>query len=184
MKLKYPMVGVRFFESQADFDRCTALPPAESASYCRLVKAAMQGGHCKAGPVDINCPFGADALGLLPQGEGRIRQPGIRQLPAPMAGLEIGPFNEVAAVDVAIVVDTPLTVMEILRAYTAAHGIKQDFCLAGSQAMCSECTATPYLAGDINLSLLCDGSRAFGGWEESDMAVGMPAKMAGIILPK
>lgn len=46
----------------------------------------------------------------------------------------------------------------------------------GFQSVCADTTAYPYLSGNINFSLGCDGSRKFSGIEDDEMVVGIPVE--------
>ena len=42
------------------------------------------------------------------------------------------------------------------------------------QAICQECTSLPYENDQLNISMLCSGTRMLGRWREDELAVGMP----------
>lgn len=45
------------------------------------------------------------------------------------------------------------------------------------QGMCSEVTVSPYLTGELNVSVLCPSTRMLCKWSENDMAVGIPFEL-------
>lgn len=47
---------------------------------------------------------------------------------------------------------------------------------SGIQSICADTTAYPYLSGNTNFSLGCDGSRKFSGIEDDEMVVGFPVE--------
>jgi uncharacterized protein (DUF169 family) len=76
--------------------------------------------------------------------------------------------------DVVIVVSSPYNIMRLVQGYTYIFGCKNSFKMTGNQALCSECTAYPFESNDINVSLLCSGTRFMGGWDDVEMAMGLP----------
>ncbi|MEG2144214.1 MAG: DUF169 domain-containing protein, partial [Oscillospiraceae bacterium] len=90
-------------------------------------------------------------------------------------GIEIRPLEDFEKnPDVVIMVTTPYNIMRIVQGYTYYYGTQTHFQMTGLQALCSECTAYPVEKNDINVSVLCGGTRYLSKWEESEMAVGMP----------
>lgn len=54
--------------------------------------------------------------------------------------------------------------------------------MGGLQAMCSETTAYPYVSGNMNISMLCAGTRNLCKWKEEELAVGIPyLRLQGIL---
>lgn len=45
------------------------------------------------------------------------------------------------------------------------------------QAMCSEVTASPYITGEMNVSVMCPSTRMLCKWDESEMLVGIPYEL-------
>ena len=64
--------------------------------------------------------------------------------------------------------------MRIIQGYAYHHGMPASINMIGNQAVCLECTARPYVTRDINISLLCIGTRHRAGWGNDEMAVGVP----------
>ena len=48
---------------------------------------------------------------------------------------------------------------------------------AGIQSICSDAAALPYLSGQPNFSLGCDGSRKYSGIADNEMVIGIPGEM-------
>ena len=76
--------------------------------------------------------------------------------------------------DVVLVVTNPYNGMRIMQAYTHVFGFNTAFKMAGNQAICSECTAFPFESNDINVSLLCSGTRFKAKWQDEEIAIGFP----------
>ena len=66
--------------------------------------------------------------------------------------------------------------MRIVQGYAYSYGMPKSVNLIGNQAVCLECTARPYAVKDMNLSLLCIGTRHRAGWEDAEMGVGIPGE--------
>ena len=49
--------------------------------------------------------------------------------------------------------------------------------MGAMQGMCSEVTVSPYLTGELNVSVLCPSTRMLCKWSENDMAVGIPFEL-------
>ena len=46
--------------------------------------------------------------------------------------------------------------------------------MIGNQAICLECTARPYVLKDMNVSMMCIGTRHRAGWKDDELAIGIP----------
>jgi uncharacterized protein (DUF169 family) len=90
-------------------------------------------------------------------------------------GIAVQPLEEYdAEPDVVLMVTNPYNAMRIMQAYTYAFGYNTSLKMAGNQAICSECTAFPFERNDINVSLLCSGTRFKAKWKDEELALGMP----------
>ena len=76
--------------------------------------------------------------------------------------------------DVVIIVCNPFNAMRISQGYAYNYGHIENIKFAGMQAICQECTSLPYENDQLNISMLCSGTRMLGKWGENDLAVGMP----------
>lgn len=68
----------------------------------------------------------------------------------------------------------PYNVMRVVQGYTYYFGIQTSFKMTGNQAICSESTAYPYLSNDINVSVLCIGTRHQAGWKDDELSISFP----------
>ena len=71
--------------------------------------------------------------------------------------------------DVVLVVTNSYNGMRIVQGYTHVFGYNTSFKIAGNQAICSECTAFPFESNDINVSLLCSGTRYKAKWGDEEI---------------
>ena len=53
----------------------------------------------------------------------------------------------------------PFNVMRIVQGYAYHYGMLKNVNMIGNQAICLECTARPYVLKDMNVSVLCIGTR-------------------------
>ena len=54
--------------------------------------------------------------------------------------------------------------------------------MIGNQALCLESTARPYVAKDMNVSMLCIGTRHRAGWKDDEMAIGIPREQISNVI--
>ncbi len=87
--------------------------------------------------------------------------------------LENTPFDP----HVVIIVAEPRGMLKLAQSILYTLGGRIQSSMAGIQSVCADATAQPYLTGQANFSLGCDGSRRYSGIEESEMVAGMPAEI-------
>lgn len=195
LDLEREPIAVKFLINDDDFNGFDCDEVKGRMTYCLMVKKAMSSGlMMKATIKNINCPGAARALGLMEisddfkSGEyGRNLNIYKNQLISKkvaneitfcnhkVRGFAVGPLkNFKQDPDVVLMVINPYRAMRIVQAHTFNNGIHKNFTISGNQAYCSELTAVPYEKNAINLSLFCSGTRAVGGWDESEMGVGFP----------
>lgn len=195
-------VGVRLLYTQEEYETTEAEPLKGAFPYCMMVKFATKGRHFKVKAENFRCSGGAKALGMIPlnldatSGQNYLRlglcqdlptartfQENLSMLPYPVYGIEIGGLASFTALPhIAIFVTDAYNAMRLLQGYSHKYGLKGDYKLAGSQALCVESTAHPYLINGINLSLMCSGTRFWCGWDRSDMAVGMAVNLLADVI--
>lgn len=195
LDLERSPIAVKFLVNDDDYNNFKCDEVKGRMTYCLMVKKAITSGiTMKATIKNINCPGAARALGLMEisddfkSGEyGRnlniyknllISKKVANEITFcnhKVRGFAVGPLSEFEEdPDVVLMVVTPYIAMRIVQAHTFNNGIHNNFTISGNQAYCSELTAVPYVKNTINLSLLCSGTRAVGGWDEGEMGVGFP----------
>ncbi|OPY45261.1 MAG: hypothetical protein A4E47_01039 [Methanosaeta sp. PtaU1.Bin028] len=198
LELSGEPVGVVLFKSESDIpkDQKELLKPA---SYCSMVMRARQGETIFARPAQHDCKGGAAGIGLVEcpeniasgslyfsklnkcatQGVGQRISANMPRLPAgstvatlvaPLANLNTNP-------DVVIFVGSPLQARRIVQAVMYRRGGRANIDTAGIQSFCVDATASPFLKGDVNISLGCDGSAKKSGLRDEDVVVGIPFEM-------
>ena len=197
------IVGVRLFrtEDQIPKDLETVERPFH---YCSMVQGARLDGKSFLARADYHaCKGGASGLGLVQCPENiasgalyfdklhKCETPDVginiatnmpRLLPGSTVATYVAPLDKmVMNPDVVIFVGKPLQARRIVQAVMFKEGGRSTFTTAGIQSLCVDATASPFLKGEVNISLGCDGSARNSGLEDEDVVVGIPfAMMEGI----
>lgn len=203
LNLKRKIVGVRIINNKEEYDSIDARQVKSKITYCYMIKRGASGQHFKAKADNFWCEGALKALGLVDVPENvtsgevyeslglytnrevaKHAQKDVKYIEERNYGIEVFPLddNPSKKFDVAIIVDKSYPIMRISQGYSFYYGINKSIRIGGNQAICSESTATPYLEDDINISMLCSGTRFFAKWDEEDISIGIPySKMSNII---
>jgi uncharacterized protein (DUF169 family) len=194
LALKRKIVGVKFLFDHEEFEQAKAKALTTKMPYCVMVKRAMLGNDIKAVLKDFGCLASARALGIIEPDDffssGRhynrlglyqnlVVSKDIRRnmtlCKHQAYGIMVKPLiNFTTEPDIVLIVCTPFEAMRLIQGYTHQFGYYGNFKMAGNQAICSECTAYPFESGNINISMLCAGTRFMAGWKEEELAIGLP----------
>lgn len=194
LRLNRKIVGIKFLFDKEEFDKAEAKKLTAKMPYCVMIRNAMEGKSLKASVENAGCPGGARALGMIDPDEtsssGRhYLKLGLYQdlstaknvyknatfCRHKLFGIMVKPVEEYdTEPDVVLIVTNPYNVMRIMQAYTHLFGFNSSLKMSGNQAICSECTAFPFENNDINVSVLCAGTRYNAKWNDDEMAVGFP----------
>lgn len=79
--------------------------------------------------------------------------------------------------DVVVIICNPKQVMLLTQAILYNEGGRLEAEFAGKQSLCSDAVAQPYLTGKMGITVGCSGSRTYTGIQESEMTIGIPAKL-------
>lgn len=197
LELKRELVGITYFFQKEDYDKCPVKEVAAKMPYCVMVKQAAKGQASKSRLEHHKCDGGTTALGLEPSTEriesgeeyfsynlyasnaiARRMRNSIKSLHSYMPvtyGILIEPLRECTKKpDVIIGIVNPLQTMRLIQGYEYHTGVKPNIDMGAMQAMCSEVTTSPYLTGEMNVSVMCPSTRMLCKWSENDMLVGVP----------
>lgn len=194
LELDYKVVGIKFLFDKGEYDLFPAKEHTHRMSYCTVVKKASDGECQKVRQDHQACPGGSVALGFTKPNDdnisGRRRylqktycNMGIsRKVSKNMVycehtlyGIAVMPLEKYdIEPDVVIIVCNPFNAMRISQGYAYKYGHIENIKFAGMQAICQECTSLPYENDQLNISMLCSGTRMLGRWREDELAVGMP----------
>ncbi|KUG19219.1 MAG: DUF169 domain-containing protein [Methanomicrobiaceae archaeon] len=171
----------------------------ETVRHCQMISMARKDGAVFYAPVDKHqCMGGSWALGLreltpsLKSGEfyyklGKFQSwagcmrtiQNVPHLPEKetyallYAPLEKTPFDP----HVVVIVGMPRAMLKLAQSILYRTGGRITTSMSGSQSVCADATAQPYLTGQTNYSLGCDGSRRYSGIEDDEMVIGIPAEI-------
>jgi uncharacterized protein (DUF169 family) len=193
------IVGVRLFKSEAEIPK--DLDSVERPfHYCGMIQGARLEGKSFLARADYHaCKGGASGLGIMQCPENiasgslyfdklhKCETPAVginiasnmpRLLPGSTIATYVAPLDKmVMRPDVVIFVGHPLQARRIVQAVMFKEGGRATFNTAGIQSFCVDATASPYLKGEVNISLGCDGSAKNSGLEDEDVVVGIPFEM-------
>ena len=193
------IVGVALFKREEDIPK--DLESLERPfRYCQMIQNARLEGDSFLAHADYHqCKGGAAGLGLMECPEnivsgslyfdklhkcetkeiGASISGSMPRIPAgstvatyvaPLDKMEINP-------DVVIFVGNALQARRIVQAVMYKEGGRSTFTSAGIQSFCVDATSSPYLKGEVNVSLGCDGSARNAGLDDESVVVGIPFGM-------
>ena len=194
--LKRRPVGVSLLKTEACYQACGFAEPKYGLPYCTAVNNASRGRSYKLDLKHDRCAASAVALGLKPVEEYRLsgqmhldlkvyKDLAVsRSVAQDMVycqeqnyGVAVCPLGDCqSAPDLVLIVANAKAAMRILQGYAYHFGQLKNIKMAGMCAMCQECTSYPLVHKQVNLSMLCSGTRCVGRWDENEMAVGIPAE--------
>lgn len=199
-------VGVKFLLSKEDYQALEVKEPSRRISYCSLVSKSSAGEAYKFHKGHMACSGGSTALGLekpteeMLSGERRLSQGAYNDLEVckkvssnmkycqhDIYGASVMPLEKYNTFsdftpDVIIFICNPFTAMRIIQSYAYKRGHASNICVSGMQAICQESTSLPYINNQLNISLMCSGTRLLAKWENDEMAIGIPYNMLGDIV--
>lgn len=196
------IVGVKFLYTKEEYDAYTATPIEGKINYCVMVKSATLGHSIKATGDNLACAGGARALGFHPidtvnnNGQNWLRlglykdaetSKGVRDkivyCTEKPYGIVVQPLEKFEEnPHVILIVSTPYNIMRIVQGYSYEYGVNINNSMVGNQAICAECTSRPYKLKEMNVSLLCIGTRHKAGWRDEEMSLGIPVEQFSTIV--
>lgn len=203
LPLERKPVGVKFLFTEEEYDNSPLEPLERTIPYCTAVRDAMQGKSRKLSWENFACTASAYALGIEERdsayfdgrrsfgkgsyanlGVGRRMYKKVEYCGHRIFAVEIAELNEFndRDPDVVIIVSEAKTAMRTSQAYAYHLGYVENIRLSGMCAVCHELTAYPYETGDINLSLMCSGTRKLAQWKEEELGLGFPYPMTRVIV--
>lgn len=198
-------VGITFLFTKEDYDSYALEEPKAPMPYCVMVKyAAIDGKGVKSRLEHHNCDGATTALALEPSTEHiesgkeyfsyklysslavarRMREAikSLHRMPVNTYGIAVTPLKDCTqAPDVIIMMTNALQSMRLVQGYEYFTGKKPVIDMGAMQGMCSELTVSPYLTGEMNVSVLCPSTRMLCKWTENDMAVSIPFEIFEMI---
>ena len=190
-------VGVRFLFTEEEFRSVEAIELQKPLYFCQMVRAATCGNAVKAAEEAQKCPGAICALGIIEPNElhrsgrrafgnqlyhdfGTAKYSRDRQTRCDHKafGVLVKPLSQYDESEppphVIQIITNPYHAMRIIQGYTYYYGIYTHFKMSGLQAVCSESTAYPYMSNEINISMLCGGTRMYCQWDDAEVDVSIP----------
>jgi len=187
-------VGIKFFFNIDEFKNFEVPQRDRKVTYCNSVQLASKGNSMKLTKENQGCPNGAMALKMKevpePMASGKARfskniycnvetsksiSDEMLFLKEEPAGIVVMPLeNYKEDPDIVVVVSSSYNAMRILQGHAYFNGYTSNLRTVGLQAVCQDLTTYPYNTKDINISLLCPGTRLVANWQADEMGVGIP----------
>lgn len=186
-------VGVKFLKTQEEYDACPAEERDHRVSYCNSVNLASKGKALKLRKEHQACMNGSAALCFkevapgIASGKGRLSKNIYKDLEVsksvsdemdfmeePYFGIAVMPLEQFTEEpDVVIVISGSYNVMRLVQGYSYNYGYTPNLKTVGLQAVCHDLTTYPLKTDDINISLLCPGTRQVADWKEYELGIGI-----------
>lgn len=189
------IVGIKFLYTLEEYEKMPARGMKAKVAYCVVVKGAMTGRSVKLSREYSGCNGSSRALGFtapseaftsgeLYNGFGLYKDlPTSKQVANSMIACRKSSYGIMAQPlekyennppDVVILAADARNAMRLLQGYTYSYGCQPVFKMTGNQAICVECTSHPLEADQMNLSMLCSGTRYLAGWKPGEITTGFP----------
>lgn len=189
-------VGVKFFYSEEEYDKCDVPERRNKLAYCNSINLASRGEAMRLRKEHQGCFNGSVALGFNPappkmaNGEARVGLGIYNDLETSKSvsdtmkfmtkepfGLLVAPLDTFEEKpDMILVIDKSYGIMRILQGYGHFHGYSHNLQTVGLQAVCQDLTTYPYNTDDINITFLCPGTRLVANWQPNEIGIGIPPK--------
>ena len=187
-------VGIKFFFDKNEFENFEVPQRDRKVTYCNSVQLASKGNSMKLTKENQACPNGAMALKMKeipePMASGKARFSKhiyhdietsksisdemlfLKEEPAGIAVMPLENYKEDP--DIVIVVSNPYNIMRMIQGHGYFNGYTSNLRTVGLQAVCQDLTTYPYNTKDINITLLCPGTRLVADWEANEIGIGIP----------
>ena len=199
--LKTEPVAITFLFTEEEYNAYPIEETKNAMTYCLMIKqAAINKRGLKSRLEHHKCDGATTALALEESTEkiesgreyfsyhlyssvsvARRMRSGIKSLHREgfsVYGVAIVPLKDcVRTPDVIIMVTNPLQTMRLIQGCEYETGRKPSIDMGAMQALCSELTVSPYMTGEMNVSVMCPSTRMLCKWSENDMAVGIPYEL-------
>lgn len=187
-------VGIKFFFDKDDFENFEIPQRDHKVTYCNSVQLASKGSAMKLTKENQGCPNGAMALkmkevpGPMASGKGRFSKNIYKDveisksisdemlfLEEEPVGIAVMPLeNYEVDPDVVVVVSSSYNIMRMIQGHGYFNGYTNNLKTVGLQAVCHDLTTYPYNTKDINITLLCPGTRLVADWQVDEIGMGIP----------
>lgn len=196
LNLQKRIIGVKFIDFKEDYDVLDVPVTTKNGPMCFHAREAMDGKIFKAVAHNVTCDYGKYAVGLSKPDstivEGRSFEycglsetnsigkdivSSMKYIEHQSYGVVMGPLELMLDADVVIIADYAEVIMRIMQGYAYKFGNPENLSFFGNQAVCADLISKPYSNNDINISLMCRGTRANGRFEKGELGVAVPIGM-------
>lgn len=194
LELDRKPVGIKFFFAEEEFKDFKIPQRDRKLTYCNSVQLASKGKSMKLTKENQACPNGAFALNFIDvplamaNGKGRFSKniydsveisksvnDDMKFIKKRLIGIGVMPLeNYQVDPDIVIVISKSFNIMRMIQGHGHFNGYTNNLRTIGLQAVCQDLTSYPYNTKDINLSLLCPGTRLVADWEMDEIGLGIP----------
>lgn len=194
LDLERKPVGIKLFFDKDEFDSFEIPQRDRKVTYCNSVQLASKGSSMKLTKENQACPNGAMALKMknipepMANGKGRFSKNIYKDIetsksinddmlflekePAGMVVMPLENYKEDP--DVVIMVSNPYNIMRMIQGNGYFNGYTNNLKTVGLQAVCHDLTSYVYNTQDINITLLCPGTRLVADWQVHEIGIGIP----------
>ena len=148
--------------------------PEAPSLFCEFVRNAAHGGEpCAIVENDLHNFTARVILGFT---EPKYVDLYPRVKPARTKSVLVAPLEKMEhEPDVVVAITDPARMMQILQVLHRATRKRLEASMtSGASAIAGEAMALPYMEKRANLTLLCGGARSLVGYEEDELAIGIP----------
>ena len=195
LDLERKAVGVRFIFTKEEYEKINIPNKKGTMTYCTAIRNASRGEQTKLEKDNFACMAAAMALGIVEANREYLSgyrncKMGIykdltvsRQIAKNMVfcqheiyGVEIRPLEDYRDYEpnVVILITHPYNTMRISQAYAYNYGHLNNLHIGGMNAICQELTSYVHEKNEVNISMLCSGTRAVSQWDDSELGIGIP----------
>lgn len=187
-------VGIKFFFDKEEFENFEIPQRDRKVTYCNSVQLASKGSSMKLTKENQGCPNGAMALKMkevpepMANGKGRFSKNIYKDVETSKSisdemlfleeepvGIAVMPLeNYKEDPDVVVVVSNSYNIMRMIQGHGYFNGYTNNLKTVGLQAVCHDLTTYPYNTKDINITLLCPGTRLVADWQVDEIGMGIP----------
>lgn len=187
-------VGIKFFFDKDEFENFEIPQRDRKVTYCNSVQLASKGSSMKLTKENQGCPNGAMALKMkevpepMANGKGRFSKNIYKDVETSKSisddmlfleeepvGIAVMPLeNYKEDPDVVVVVSKSYNIMRMIQGHGYFNGYTNNLKTVGLQAVCHDLTTYPYNTKDINITLLCPGTRLVADWQVDEIGMGIP----------
>lgn len=194
LELDRKPVGIKFFFDKDEFENFEISQRDRKVTYCNSVQLASKGSAMKLTKENQGCPNGAMALKMkevpepMANGKGRFSKNIYKDVETSKSisdemlfleeepvGIAVMPLeNYKEDPDVVVVVSNSYNIMRMIQGHSYFNGYTNNLKTVGLQAVCHDLTTYPYNTKDINITLLCPGTRLVADWQVDEIGMGIP----------